>query len=61
MLQQLSVNLTIPIPVDSVLILKTELEELKQSQYDGVYCIMKISKKSCKKATGSKDSLFARF
>ena len=41
MLQQLSVNLTIPIPVDSVLILKTELEELKQSQYDGVYWTMK--------------------
>ncbi|MDI7740571.1 DUF771 domain-containing protein [Lysinibacillus fusiformis] len=41
MQQQLSVNLTIPIPSDSVLITKAELEELNQSKYDGVYWTMK--------------------
>jgi len=40
-MQQLSVNLTIPIPSDSILISKVELEELKQSQLQGVYWSMK--------------------
>ncbi|MDQ0257083.1 phage pi2 protein 07 [Evansella vedderi] len=40
-MQQLSVNLTIPIPADSVLISKIELEELKQHQLTGVYWSMK--------------------
>lgn len=40
-MQQLSVNLTIPIPSDSVLITKIELEELKQQQLTGVYWSMK--------------------
>ncbi|AYV72093.1 DUF771 domain-containing protein [Bacillus circulans] len=40
-MQQLSVNLTIPIPSDSVLITKIELEELKQQQITGVYWSMK--------------------
>ncbi|MFA9459001.1 DUF771 domain-containing protein [Halalkalibacter sp. AB-rgal2] len=40
-MQQLSVNLTIPIPSDSVLISKVELEELKQKQLAGVYWSMK--------------------
>ncbi|RNC97374.1 DUF771 domain-containing protein [Lysinibacillus halotolerans] len=39
--QQLSVNLIIPIPSDSVLISKVELEELKQQQLVGVYWSMK--------------------
>lgn len=40
-MQQLSVNLTIPIPSDSVLITRIELEELKQQQLTGVYWSMK--------------------
>lgn len=39
--QQLSVNLTIPIPSDSVLVSKVELQELKQQQLVGVYWSMK--------------------
>lgn len=41
MLQQLEVNITIPIPHDSILIKKVELEELKQEQLTGVYWNMK--------------------
>jgi phage pi2 protein 07 len=37
MVQQLSVNLTIPIPQDSVLIGKVELEELRKLELSGVY------------------------
>lgn len=40
-MQQLSVNLTIPIPSDKVLISKIELQELKQQQLIGVYWSMK--------------------
>lgn len=40
-MQQLSVSLTIPIPEDSVLISKVELEQLKQSELHGVYWNMK--------------------
>ncbi len=40
-MQQLSVTLTIPVPSDSVLIKKVELEELKQAQLEGVYWSMK--------------------
>jgi phage pi2 protein 07 len=40
-MQQLSVNLTIPIPSDSVLVSKVELQELKQQQLKGVYWSMK--------------------
>lgn len=40
-MQQLSVTLTIPVPTDSVLISKVELEELKQAQLTGVYWSMK--------------------
>lgn len=39
--QHLSVNLTIPIPSDSVIISKVELQELKQQQLKGVYWSMK--------------------
>ena len=40
-MQQLSVTLTIPVPSDSILIKKVELEELKQAQLLGVYWSMK--------------------
>lgn len=40
-MQQLNVNLSIPIPADSVLISKVELEELKQEKLSGVYWNMK--------------------
>lgn len=40
-MQELSVTLTIPIPSDSILIKKVELEELKQAQLVGVYWSMK--------------------
>lgn len=40
-MQQLSVNLTIPVPSDSVIISKLELQELKQQQLKGVYWSMK--------------------
>lgn len=40
-MQQLSVNITIPIPSDSVIISRVELEELKQAQLQGVYWSMK--------------------
>lgn len=40
-LQQLSVNLTIPIPSDSVIISKVELQELKEQQLVGKYWTMK--------------------
>lgn len=39
--QHLSVNLTIPIPPDSVIITKLELQELIQQQLKGVYWTMK--------------------
>lgn len=40
-MQQLNVNLSIPIPEDSVLIKKVELEELKNETLSGVYWNMK--------------------
>lgn len=40
-MQQLTVNLTIPIPADSVLISKVELEELKRNELTGKYWTMK--------------------
>ncbi|GGH83659.1 phage pi2 protein 07 [Pullulanibacillus pueri] len=40
-MQQLNVNLTIPIPADSVLISKVELKELKRQELAGVYWNMK--------------------
>lgn len=41
MLQQLSVKLTIPVPSDSVIISKVELEELRKFELTGVYWSMK--------------------
>lgn len=40
-MQQLSVNLTIPIPAEHVLISKLELEELQKNQLTGTYWTMK--------------------
>ncbi|WP_144789563.1 DUF771 domain-containing protein [Lysinibacillus fusiformis] len=40
-MQQLSVTLTIPIPSDSIIISKVELEELKTAKLTGVYWSMK--------------------
>lgn len=39
--QQLTVQLSIPIPADSVLISRVELEELKKNELSGVYWSMK--------------------
>lgn len=41
MVQQLTVNLSIPIPADQVLISKVELEQLKQAELNGIYWNMK--------------------
>lgn len=40
-MQQLNVQLTIPVPADSVLISKVEFEELKKQELAGVYWSMK--------------------
>ena len=40
-MQELNVNLSIPIPSDSILISKVELEELKKEQLSGVYWTMR--------------------
>lgn len=40
-MQQLEVSLTIPIPNDSILIKRVELEELKSKSLQGVYWNMK--------------------
>lgn len=40
-MQNLSVQLTIPIPSDSVLVSKVELEQLKKSELTGIYWTMK--------------------
>ena len=40
-MQQLQVNLTIPIPADSVLITKVQLEEFKRLELTGVYWTMR--------------------
>ncbi len=40
-MQQLTVNLTIPIPADSVMISKVTLEELKRNELTGVYWTMR--------------------
>lgn len=40
-MQQLTVQLSIPIPADSVLISRVELEDLKRNELIGVYWTMK--------------------
>jgi phage pi2 protein 07 len=49
-MQQLTVNLSIPIPDDSVLISKVELEELKRESLSGVYWNMKDLQKRINKS-----------
>lgn len=59
--QQLSVNLTIPIPSDSVLITKVELEELKRDQLKGVYWNMKdLEQRTGKKSEWLKENILYR-
>lgn len=48
-MQQLNVNLSIPIPPDKVLISKVELEELKEQSLTGVYWNMKDLEKRVNK------------
>lgn len=58
MQQQLSVNLTIPVPNESVIISKIELEELKNAQLRGVYWSMKdIEKRVNKKQQWIKQNI----
>lgn len=57
-MQQLSVNLTIPIPEDQVLISKVELEELKQQSLSGMYWSMKdLEKRINKSSNWIKDNI----
>lgn len=51
-MQQLSVNLTIPIPPESVLINRVELEELKKASLAGVYWSMKDLEQRINKKSG---------
>lgn len=57
-MQQLNVNLTIPIPSDSVLVSKVELEELKKQTLSGVYWNMKdLEKRINRKAEWIKENI----
>ena len=54
-MQMLTVNLTIPIPADSVLISKIQLEEFKRAQLEDVYWTMKdLQKRIIKNPNGLK-------
>lgn len=58
MTQQLSVNLQIPIPSDSVLISKIELEELRRNELTGVYWNMKdLERRTNKKSEWLKENI----
>ncbi|GGB43393.1 hypothetical protein GCM10011409_21260 [Lentibacillus populi] len=60
-MQQLNVNLTIPVPTDQVLISKIELEELQQESLSGVYWNMKdLSKRINKSDRWIKDNILYR-
>lgn len=57
-MQQLSVNLQIPIPTDQVLISKVELKELQQQQLSGVYWNMKdLEARTNKKSDWIKENI----
>lgn len=57
-MQQLSVNLTIPIPTDQVLISKVELEDLKNQSLIGTYWSMKdLEKRTGRKIDWLKENL----
>lgn len=61
MVQQLSVNLTIPIPEDSVLITKVEFEQLKKQELLGVYWTMKdLENRTGKKHEWIKENILYR-
>lgn len=61
MVQQLSVNLTIPIPQDSVLIRKVELEELRKLELVGMYWNMKeLENRTGKKHEWLKENILFR-
>ncbi|MGO4889927.1 DUF771 domain-containing protein [Anaerobacillus sp. MEB173] len=56
--QQLSVNLNIPIPSDSIIISKVELEEFKKLELTGVYWSMKdVEKKVNRKSEWIKENI----
>lgn len=57
-MQQLSVNLSIAIPEDMVLIQKIELEELKEQSLTGVYWNMgELAKRTNKSTNWLKDNI----
>ncbi|MFJ7746699.1 DUF771 domain-containing protein [Peribacillus sp. NPDC097295] len=57
-MQQMTVNLTIPIPTDSVLITRVEYEQLKELQLEGVYWTMRdLEKRFNKKKEWIKDHI----
>lgn len=57
-MQKLSLNLTIPIPSDNVIISKLELQELKEQQLTGVYWSMKdLENKLNKKSEWIKENI----
>ncbi|WP_017754980.1 DUF771 domain-containing protein [Calidifontibacillus oryziterrae] len=57
-MQRLSVNLTIPVPDDSVIISKVHLEELEKLQLTGVYWSMKdLENRVCKKSEWIKENI----
>lgn len=60
-IQQLSVNLTIPIPDDTILIKKVELEELRKREFLGVYWSMKdLEERTGKKHEWLKENILFR-
>jgi len=63
-MQYLNVQLSIPVPAESIIISKAELEELKKSELSGVYWSMKdIEKRINKKSEWIKEHILypARF
>lgn len=57
-MQQLNVQIKIPVPADLVLIDKVELEELKQNELTGVYWTMKdLEKRVGRKAEWIKENI----
>lgn len=57
-MQKLNVNLSIPIPIDSILINKVELEELKKKELTGVYWNMKdLEQRTGKKCEWIKENI----
>ena len=57
-MQQLEVSITVPIPSDSVIVKKVELETLKKQSLSGVYWTMKdLEKRTNKSSKWLKDNL----